>query len=170
MSLVNGVNTAALKPNTLFLLFTLSGERYALAATEVVEVLPCLPLKPLAGTPAWVAGVFAHRGTLVPVVDLAILAFGTATPRRTSTRLVVVNYQHETERRWLGLLLEQATDTLRCPAHAFRPSPVSNRAAPYLGPILETERGLVQRIQVTELLDGNVCAVLFPSDSGGASA
>ena len=44
---------------TLFLMFCIGNERYALQATDVVEVLPRLPLKPIARAPAWVAGVFA---------------------------------------------------------------------------------------------------------------
>ena len=35
----------------LFLVFHIGGERYALKATEVAEVLPRLPLKPIAHAP-----------------------------------------------------------------------------------------------------------------------
>lgn len=35
----------------LFLVFHIGGERYALRATEVAEVLPRLPLKPIAHAP-----------------------------------------------------------------------------------------------------------------------
>src|SRR5471032_655444 len=48
----------------LFLVFHIGNERYALKATEVAEVLPRLPLKPLAHAPLWVAGIFAHRGAM----------------------------------------------------------------------------------------------------------
>jgi chemotaxis-related protein WspB len=62
----------------LFLVFHIGSERFALKATEVVEVLPRLPLKPIAHAPVWVAGIFAHRGALVPVIDLSALTFGVA--------------------------------------------------------------------------------------------
>lgn len=74
----------------LFLVFHIGQERYALKATEV---LPRLPLKPIAHAPLWVAGIFAHRGALVPVIDLSALTFGNPAQARTSTRLVLVNYQ-----------------------------------------------------------------------------
>jgi chemotaxis-related protein WspB len=75
----------------VFLLFRIGSERYALRATEVAEVLPRLPLKPIAQAPHWVAGVFAYRGAVVPVIDLSALTFGQPAEARTSTRLVLVH-------------------------------------------------------------------------------
>jgi len=78
-----GVVPAAKK--ALFLVFHIGHERYALKATEVAEVLPRLPLKPIAHAPRWVAGIFAHRGAMVPVIDLSALTFGER-PRRGPAR------------------------------------------------------------------------------------
>lgn len=159
-----GAVTAAKK--ALFLVFHIGSERYALKATEVAEVLPRLPLKPIAHAPVWVAGIFAHRGNMVPVIDLSALTFGTSAQARTSTRLVLVNYRPETwlEPRWLGLILEQATDTLRCDPADFQPYGLDNRQAPYLGPVREDERGLMQWIGVADLLTPEACALLFAPD------
>lgn len=46
----------------LFLVFHIGQERYALKATEVAEVLPRLPLKPIAHAPLWVAGILPIVG------------------------------------------------------------------------------------------------------------
>ncbi|MFP3499891.1 chemotaxis protein CheW, partial [Pseudomonas sp. SIMBA_059] len=54
----------------LYLQFRLREQRFALSVHEVIEVLPRQPLKPIAQAPAWVAGILAHRGHLVPVIDL----------------------------------------------------------------------------------------------------
>ncbi len=161
-----GAVTAARK--ALFLVFHIGNERYALKATEVAEVLPRLPLKPIAHAPSWVAGIFAHRARMVPVIDLSALTFGTPAQARTSTRLVLVSYQPETwlEPRWLGLILEQATDTLRCDPADFQPYGLDNRQAPYLGPVREDERGLMQWIGVADLLTDEVRALLFAPDLG----
>ncbi|WP_341959642.1 chemotaxis protein CheW [Pseudomonas sp. RC10] len=151
--------------NKLFLLFRIGTERYALEATEVAEVLPRLILKPIAQTPHWVAGVFAHRGVVVPVIDMSALTFGEPAPSRTSTRLVLVHYRPDAERnpQWLGLILEQATDTLRCAADEFKEYGLDNRQAPYLGPVREDALGLLQWIRVQDLLDDSVRALLFPA-------
>ena len=149
----------------LFLVFRIGRERYALQATDVVEVLPRLPLKSIAKAPEWVAGVFAYRGAVVPVIDLSALTFGEAAQARTSTRLVLVNYRPDptAETQLLGLILEQATDTLRCNPADFQPYGLNNRQAPYLGPVREDAQGLLQWVRVADLLDEQVRALLFPS-------
>ena len=150
----------------LFLVFHIGGERYALKATEVAEVLPRLPLKPIAHAPSWVAGIFAHRGALVPVIDLSALTFGTAAQARTSTRLVLVNYQPQpwVESRRLGLILEQATDTLRCDPAEFQPYGLENPQARYLGPVREDALGLMQWIGVNDVLTDDARALLFSAE------
>ncbi|WP_434708219.1 purine-binding chemotaxis protein CheW [Pseudomonas sp. R1-1] len=155
--------TPVTKP-ALFLLFRIGSERYALRATEVAEVLPRVALRPIARAPHWVAGVFAYRGAVVPVIDLSALTFGQPAEARTSTRLVLVNYRPDDadSAQWLGLILEQATDTLRCHPEDFQPYGLDNRDAPYLGPVREDAQGLVQWVRVNDLLDESVRALLFP--------
>ncbi|NWB84873.1 chemotaxis protein CheW [Pseudomonas gingeri] len=156
---------SAQRRNSLFLVFRIQGERYALEAVEVVEVLPRLQLKPIAQAPAWVAGVLAHRGAMVPVIDVSAMTFGEPAAARTSTRLVLVHYRpaDEVPGQLLGLILEQATDTLRCNPADFQPYGLDNRAAPYLGPVREDAQGLLQRIRVNDLLNAEVRALLFPT-------
>ncbi|MGF6206673.1 chemotaxis protein CheW [Pseudomonas frederiksbergensis] len=149
----------------LFLVFRVGNERYALQAIEVAEVLPRVPLKPIARAPEWVAGVFAYRGTVVPVIDLSALTFGQPAQARTSTRLVLVHYRPDeaTPAQLLGLILEQATDTVRCNPADFQPYGLDNRQAPYLGPVRKDAQGLLQWVRVADLLDEQVRGLLFPS-------
>ncbi|WP_455922400.1 chemotaxis protein CheW [Pseudomonas putida] len=147
----------------LFLVFQVGSERFALAATDIGEVLPWVPLKPVPQSPAWVAGIFAHRGRVVPVIDVGQLMFGTPAAQRTSTRLVLVHYRADPTRSnlRLGLILEHATQTLRCDPRDFQPSELSNRNTPYLGPVREDELGLMQWVGVQDLLDDRVRELLF---------
>ena len=157
---------AVIQPkHTLFLLFRIGTQCYALRATEVAEVLPLRVLKPIAHAPHWVAGVFAHRGAVVPVIDMSALTFGEPATSRTSTRLVLVHYRVDNvgARHTLGLILEQATDTLRCAITEFKEYGLDNRQAPYLGPVREDERGLLQWISVNDLLNDAVRELLFPA-------
>lgn len=144
----------------LFLVFYIGDERFALPATDVVEVLPRLPLKPVAHTPIWVAGVFSHRGQMVPVIDISAMTFGQASVARTSTRLVLVNYRGHV----LGLMLEQASDTVRCDPAEFQPYGVDNHDAPYLGPVRKDHLGLLQWLSVDDLLSPAESALLFAND------
>lgn len=147
----------------LYLQFSIGEQRFALDVHEVIEVLPRRALKPIAQAPAWVAGILAHRGALVPVVDLSALSFATPAPLRTSTRLVLVRYRVGQQ---LGLILEQATDTLRCRPDEFQPYGLDNGDAPYLGPVRHDARGLLQRIEVNDLLPQDVRDLLFPEQPG----
>lgn len=149
---------ANVSKNSLFLVFYIGAERYALQAIDVVEVLPRLPLKPIPHAPLWVDGVFAHRGRMVPVIDVSAMTFGVAALARTSTRLVLVNYHTH----WLGLVLEQAHETVRCNLADFQPYGLDNRDAPYLGPVREDKHGLLQWLRVEDLLAPDVRALLFP--------
>ncbi|MBF8721679.1 MULTISPECIES: chemotaxis protein CheW [Pseudomonas] len=152
---------------TLYLQFRIGDQRFALDVREVIEVLPRRTLKPIAQAPAWVAGILAHRGALVPVLDLSALSFGTPAPMRTSTRLVLVHYLGDQQ---LGLVLEQATDTLRCRPDEFQPYGVDNTDAPYLGPVRQDASGLMQRIEVGDLLPDDVRRLLFPELPGQVTA
>ncbi|MDD1014301.1 chemotaxis protein CheW [Pseudomonas rubra] len=156
---------------TLYLVFRIKDQRFALDAHEVAEVLPRLPLKPIAQAPDWVAGVLAHRGALVPVIDVGALSFGLPAPVRTSTRLVLVHYRVDPLRPdlLLGLILEQATDTLRCDPAQFQPYGLDNQQAPYLGPVREDAHGLLQRIGVQDLLSAEVRQLLFPAENVASS-
>lgn len=159
-----GSSSAASK-NKLFLLFHIGDERYALEAVEIAEVLPRRPLKAIAHAPQWVAGVLAHRGEMIPVIDLAALAFGQAARSRTSTRLVLVHYRVDDAqpKRLLGLIIEQATDMLRCAPEEFKDYGLDNPDASYLGPVREDSSGLVQWIHIKDLLSDQVRALLYPA-------
>lgn len=144
--------------------FRINAQRFALSVHEVIEVLPRQPLKPIARAPAWVAGILAHRGLLVPVVDLAALSFGQPAAQRTSTRLVLVHYRGGLQ---LGLILEQATETLRCHPDEFQPYGLASGEAPYLGPVRQDDQGLLQRIEVDDLLPEAVHRLLYADDLTG---
>lgn len=99
------------------------------------------------------------------MIDLCALTFGQDAQARTSTRLVLVHYRPQAQQaaQVLGLILEQATDTLRCDPADFKPYGLDNRQAPYLGPVREDAQGMLQWVRVNDLLDESVRAVLFPT-------
>lgn len=146
----------------LFLRFAIATDHYVIEASHVAEVLPWLALKRLPAAPPWVAGAFSYRGESVPVIDLTHLATGVPAPARRSTRLVLVHYPAPgPAARRLGVLIERATDTLRADAAAFQPSGVDLSEGRYLGPVLDTDDGLVQWVRVDQLLTDAARALLF---------
>jgi chemotaxis-related protein WspB len=147
----------------LFLIFQLGAERYALAARQVVEVLPLLQFRPLPQAVPGIAGIFSYHGTLVPLIDLVALVLGQPASRRMSTRIITVGVQFagEEETHLLGLMAEKTTETLRREESDFVEAGVAVEATPYLGPVTSDERGLIQRVEVEQLLSEEVRELLF---------
>ena len=146
----------------LFLLLQLGQDRYALEASQVVEVLPLLNFKKILRAPPGVAGAFNYRGTPVPVLDLSEVTTGNPSRQRHSTRIVLVNFPLESGgRRVLGLIAENATETVRLEPADFLSSGLTMDEAPYLGPVAKDERGLIQWIEVKKLLPESVRGLLF---------
>jgi chemotaxis-related protein WspB len=150
----------------LFLMFRLGKDRYALPATQVVEVLPLLAVKQIPQAPPAVRGAFDFRGRPVPLIDLTQMALGVPAREQLSTRIVLVDYPDgHGGTRLLGLLAEQVTETLRRNPEEFRDSGVALPDAPWLGPVASDDGGLVQRVEVGQLLTPAVRALLFPAEA-----
>ncbi len=146
----------------LLLLFELDRQRCALDAAQVSEVLPLVDIRSLPGAAPGVAGVIDYRGATTPVLDLSAFALGRCSARRVSTRIVIVQHTESGgRRRVLGLMLEGATSTLRCDADLFQPTGINRAGARYLGPIARLSIGLVQRVELGELLTPAACEALF---------
>lgn len=149
----------------LFLLFELDGDRYALDAAQIVEVLALTPVKAIPGAPAWVAGVFERHGEPVPVIDVPQLALGRPARTLRSTRLVLAHYRVSVngaaEDRALGLIVEHATQTRRIAREQFADSGVATPHARWLGPVASDADGLVQWVEVRDMLGDEVKALLF---------
>jgi chemotaxis-related protein WspB len=157
----------------LFLLFNLDGERYALDAAQIVEVLALQPTRPIPGAPAWVAGVAERHGEPLPVIDVPRLALGRDARRLLSTRLVVVEYRAgeapETA-HLLGLIVEGATQTRRIAREQFADTGVATPHARWLGPVANDAQGFVQWVQVRHMLTDDVKALLFQQELQGMLA
>ncbi|MGE8619653.1 MAG: chemotaxis protein CheW [Achromobacter spanius] len=166
----------------LYLLFRIGGDRYALDAGEVIEVLGLRTLKQVPGAPSWVAGMLDRRGAPVPVIDMSELAGQGAAARVTSTRLALVHYRPAAAEtatptatatasnpgaadHVLGLILEHATETLHYDPAAFQPSGLDHPNARYLGSVLSDAHGMLQAVRVNDLLAPSVRAMLYPADS-----
>jgi chemotaxis-related protein WspB len=148
----------------VFLVFQLDGSRFALDAQQVVEVLPFVDIRRMPQAPDGVAGIIDFRGTPVPVVDLSLIVLGRPAHRLLSTRLIVVrSVDHAGSTRFLGLIAERATGTLRREPADFIASGITNGGAPYLGPVAADEHGFVQWIDATRILPPSVLDVLSMS-------
>jgi len=150
----------------LFLLFRAGGEWYALDAGLVAQVLPLVNIRPIPHSAPGVAGVITYRAAPVPVIDLSELMLGRPATARLSTRIVLVHYPAEDgATKLLGLIVEGATETLRRDPAEFVAHGVASAAALYLGAMATDVRGLIQRVEVSQLLPATLRETLFCKDA-----
>ena len=174
-----------------YLLFHLDHDCFALDVARVREVLPLLEIRAIPRAPAAVAGVIVYTGATVPVIDLSELLLGRPAVQQFSTRIVLVHYPDaDGNVHPLGLIAERATLTQALTrlqgcvaarvqldeqqlgtltqafdAAAFRPPGIESPTARYLGDVAIGPNGLVQRIEVHDLLTPEIAALLFqPSE------
>lgn len=145
--------------------WTVSGERYAVETRFIVEIVPVVEPRRLARSPAWLIGLMNYRGALIPVLDLRSLLDQGATEVRRSSRILVVRLPGETS--LVGLLAEALEAVTR---HEFdgpsaRPGP-GIAEAPFLGPMALTGEGTIQLVLPDELLQDEHRAVLFDRAPG----
>ena len=143
----------------LHLIIWLGADRYAIETAQIVEVVPLVRLKELPGAPRGTAGIMNYRDDAVPVIDLNLLATGVATQRRLASRIVLVHYPPE--HSVLGLLVPQASEMLRAETERFVDAGVATESMPYLGPVLTTPNGVIQRVAVSALLTAELRDALF---------
>jgi len=146
----------------LFLLFQLGTDRYALDARQVVEALPLVTLKQIPHAPPGVAGLFNYRGKPVPAIDLNELMLRRPAAQRFSTRIVLVRYTGADRcEHALGLIAEHVKETVRREATDFVDDGIMTPSAPYLGPVATDASGLLQWVQVDQLLSQSLQDLLF---------
>ena len=146
----------------LFLLFQIGPDRYALEARHAVEVIPFLALKKIPRAPRGMAGIFNYRGRPVPAVDLCALTFGRPARELLSTRIIVINFTSPAGLpQWLGLIAEHATGMMRREARDFVNAGVKVGDAPYLGPVVLDEKGVIQLLHAEHLLTETMHELLY---------
>jgi chemotaxis-related protein WspB len=150
----------------LFILFRLGGDPYAIEASQVVRVIPLASLKEFPQAPPGIAGLLDLHGSPVPVVDLSLCATGVPCRQRLTTRVMLVTYAAPAGNRLLGIMAEGVCRTERLDPEKFVSPCIDPGEARYLGPVLERDGELIQRIEPASLLTPQVAARLFPEESG----
>lgn len=143
------------------LVFHIGPDRYGLRLAAINRVLPVAQLKPVALAPPFVAGLLDLHGEPVPVIDLSRLAGVTPEQVWFDTRIVLADYALAGGAvARIGLLAEHvlgieeiATDALRDPGVL---------GAPFMGQVASSAQGMLQLVEIGQLLSDQVRALLFP--------
>lgn len=144
-----------------FLVFHLGKDRYGLSARHVTRVLPLMELKQIPGAPNYVAGLMNFRGDPVPVIDLCALACGTSCAQHFDTRILLVDYRVQDDTHMLGLIAERVAGVKHIDPEVFLASGVQTPDAPFLGSVASDDGGILQLVNVEQLLTPDARAILF---------
>ena len=90
-------------------IFELAGGSYGLDIQSVREINRLIDVTPIPKAPEFVEGIINLRGTIIPVVDLAMRFGLEATARSKDTRIVVI----ESEGHTLGMKVDEVSEVLR---------------------------------------------------------
>lgn len=145
-----------------FLRFEAAGQPYGFEIADLVEIVPAVPLRVIPGAPTEVVGVFRYRDNMVPVLDVTRLLTCRAAEGRFSTRIAIVRYRNlGGQSHLLGLLLENASQTITEDLCDLMPSGIWSPTAPYLGKLATYEGATLQLIHVQELIPEALHELLF---------
>jgi purine-binding chemotaxis protein CheW len=114
---------STLSEQSQYLGFHIGGEEYAIGILRVREILEYDTVTKVPTTPPSIRGVINLRGSVVPVVDLAVKLGLPASVVTKRSCVVVVEMMFEGERTVMGLLADAVSQVLDLPAAEIEPPP-----------------------------------------------
>jgi purine-binding chemotaxis protein CheW len=147
-----------------FFCLRLMGGRYAFEAPLVTEVVRLGPLTRLPAAPAFLPGVFTHRGEVLPVLDVVQLVGQGSVTIRPSTRAAIVHCGP-----WRVAVVSDAVEGLvAVPRKSLEPPPSeSSGVAEFLSAVGRDAAGTVAILDLPRLVD-TARARAVPAGSGPA--
>lgn len=150
----------------LFLLFHIGGDRYVIDARKVLEVVPLVKLNNFSSAPDYIAGLCNYRGVPVPSIDLRYLIENVPSQSFMSTRILIVKYNAggEGAEHLLGVIAENAIETVVLEEGGFRQAAIQSSEQNYVSKIMTDARGIIQWIAVDQLVSSRDREILYGSD------
>jgi purine-binding chemotaxis protein CheW len=105
------------------LTLTLQGEKFALEAGRVQEILDLVNVTEVPGGPAFLNGLVNVRGKVVPLADLRLKFEMAATPPTIDTRIIVINISLDGETTTVGLLADKVHEVTEMNAEVLEDTP-----------------------------------------------
>lgn len=115
----------SIRPLTKYVSFTLAGERYALNASRINEVLRHSEITPVPGSAAFILGIINLRGNVVTVVDARAVLGLTYQPPGAQSRIIVVEIEDFT----VGILVDQVAAVVDLDTLCIEEAPATGNMA-----------------------------------------
>lgn len=95
-----------------YLTFLLAGEEYAIGILEVKEIIEYDTVTAVPRTPKWIRGVINLRGSVVPVVDLAVKFGLDQKPVTKTTCIVIVETHYDHQSTTMGVIADAVSQVM----------------------------------------------------------
>jgi len=147
-----------MQANDQYLTFFLAGEEYAISILQVTDIIECGVVTRVPGTPLWIRGVHNLRGTVVPVIDLAIKFGLPATEVTRRTCVVIVELRVDDEAVVMGVMADSVHQVADFTAEQIQPAPSFGpriRAGYLLGMASTSDSRFVQLLDIDRIFSSD---------------
>ncbi len=145
----------------LFLHLEAGPEDYLVSTSEIVDIVPSVPLLSQPMAPDYVAGILNYRGKAVPVVDLNIMLGGEPLKDVFANRIVVCRYPCTEFSGLLAVRARNVTSTREIGDESLQSSGINLNESPWLGKLSLSEEGRsYQVIRIESLLTDEAVEIL----------
>jgi len=106
-----------------FLTFMLAGDVYGIDILNIKEIIEYGNITQVPMMPEFIAGVINLRGSVVPVIDLAIRFSGASTEITKRTAVVILEVEDDDLKLEIGVMVDIVNEVLDIPAVDIEPAP-----------------------------------------------
>ncbi len=106
-----------------FLTFELNGEAYGIDILNIREIIDYGNITRVPMMPAFIAGVINLRGSVVPVVDLALRFSELPSERTKRSSIVILEVEYEEQKLEIGITVDVVNEVIGILPNEIEPAP-----------------------------------------------
>lgn len=106
-----------------FLTFMMNTEIYGINILNIREIIDYGNITQVPMMPDFIAGVINLRGSVVPVVDLAIRFSEQPSTRTKRSSIVILEVEYEEQKLEIGITVDAVDEVLDIPSNEIEPAP-----------------------------------------------
>jgi len=108
---------------TQYLTFVVGEEEYGVRILRAKEIIEYGVVTTIPNAPPFIRGVINLRGSVVPVVDLAVKFGGAPSAPTKRSCVVVVEVERDGQQTVMGIVADRVTQVAELPGDAIEPAP-----------------------------------------------
>ena len=116
-------NTKTDPLQTQYLTFVVGEEEYGVRILRAKEIIEYGVVTTIPNAPPFIRGVINLRGSVVPVVDLAVKFGGAPSAPTKRSCVVVVEVERDGQQTVMGIVADRVTQVAELPGDAIEPAP-----------------------------------------------